>query len=286
MLISLTALNGLTLAALLFIISSGLALSFGLLRIVNLNHGAFYLTGGYIGVTVQRMTGSWYLAVIAGGVAMAILAFLEERYILSLDRVRGNPLVETLVTLGIAIILADLDLVFWTGEPVTLVIPQFLDQVIFVFGVYYSGYRIFVLGLAVFIALGLWLFLNKTKVGITIRAGIDDAEMVAAQGINIQRLYTLVFVLSGFLAGISGVIGGSFSMLGPGEDWRMLRFALIVVIIGGMGSFGGVIFGSLITALVFSFASVYLPSYSLFLIFVPVVIILAVRRRGLFGRES
>ena len=305
LLLVLTAFNGLTLAGLLFVVTSGLGLSFGLMRVVNLNHGAFYLTGGYIGLSVQRAltvlashtenrilavfasdVGRWILAVLAGGIAMAILAFLEERFLLRWKRVRGKSLVETLITLAVAIILADVGLVIWTGRPRSIAIPRVFNQLVSLFGVRYPGYRVLVLGVAVVVALLLWLLLQKTRVGITIRAGIDDSEMVAALGINVQRLFSFVFTLSGFLAGIAGVIGGSFSMLGPGEDWRMLQFALVVVIIGGMGSFGGVIVGSLLTAMVFSYASLYLPSLSLFLIFMPVALILAVRPRGLFGRES
>jgi branched-chain amino acid transport system permease protein len=293
-LLLLTTLNGITLSGLLFIVSSGLALSFGLMRVVNLNHGAFYLTGAYVGFTVQKVLvhavnndlASWVLAALAGGVAMAVLAFLEERFLLRLKRVRGNKLVETLLTLAIAIMLADIDLVIWGGDPQSMPLPRALLKPIFLFGSPYSRYRMFVFILAVFIAILLWLLLKKTRVGITIRAGIDDSEIVSTLGINVKRLFTLVFVLSGFLAGSAGVIGGGFAMLGPGEDWRMLQFALVIVIIGGMGSFGGVIIGSLLTAMVFSFASIYLPSFSLFLIFLPVAVILATRPQGLFGRKA
>lgn len=305
MLPALTLLNGLTLAGLLFIVTSGLGLSFGLMRVINLNHGAFYLMGGYIGLTVQKTLASlaactdnpvlvffsgditrWVLAVLAGGVAMAMLALLEERFLLKWKRVRGKSLVETLVTLAIAIMIADLNLVIWSGNPQSVAIPRALRSVTSVFGIRYPSYRLLVLGLGVILAIALWFLLQRTRVGITIRAGIDDSETVATLGINVERLFTLVFSLSGFLAGIAGVIGGSFAMLGPGEDWRMLQFSLVVVIIGGMGSFGGVIIGSLLTAIVFSYASIYFSSLSLFLIFMPVVLILALKPQGLFGRKQ
>ena len=305
MLPALTLLNGLTLAGLLFIVTSGLGLSFGLMRVINLNHGAFYLMGGYIGLTVQKTLASlaaytdnpvlvffsgditrWVLAVLAGGVAMAMLALLEERFLLKWKRVRGKSLVETLVTLAIAIMIADLNLVIWSGNPQSVPIPRALRSVTSLFGIRYPSYRLLVLGLGVILAIALWFLLQRTRVGITIRAGIDDSETVATLGINVERLFTLVFSLSGFLAGIAGVIGGSFAMLGPGEDWRMLQFSLVVVIIGGMGSFGGVIIGSLLTAIVFSYASIYLSSLSLFLIFMPVVLILALKPQGLFGRKQ
>jgi len=280
---SLAFLNGLTLAALVFIVTSGLTLSFGLMRIVNLNHGAFYLTGGYIGLSVLKATGNWVLSVLAGGLTIAVAAFFEERFLLK--RVREQSLVVTLMTLSIAIIIADLDLVIWGGNPRLVDIPQILNLPVHLLGVMYPGYRLFILILAIIIGIALWIFLKKTKVGITIRAGIDNSEMVAVLGINVEKVFTLVFVISGFLAGIAGVIGGSFSMVAPGQDWNMLTFALVAIIIGGMGSFAGSIIGSLITGLVFSYASAYIPQLSNFFIFLPVAVVIAVWRKGLFGKS-
>jgi len=282
-LLGLAFINGLTLAGLLFIVTSGLTLSFGLMRVPNLNHGAFYLTGGYIGLTVLRATGNWSLAVITGGLAMGAIALLEERFLL--QWIREQELVVTLVTLSIAIIMADLNLLIWGGNPQMIEIPDVLDVPIFLFGIAYSGYRIFVAGLAVIVGILLWLFLKKTKFGITIRAGIDDSTMVAVLGVNIERVFTLVFAISGLLGGIAGVLGGSFSMVAPGQDWNMLTLALVTLIIGGMGSLAGTVLGSIITGLVSSYASTYIPQLSNFFIFLPVAIILAVWKRGLLGRE-
>ena len=282
-LFSLTFLNGLTLAALIFIVTSGLALSFGLMRIVNLNHGSFYLTGGYIGLSVLTATGNWSLSILVAGLIIALLAFFEEQFLLK--RFREQSLSVTLITLSVAIIIADLDLVIWGGNPKLVGIPQIINSSVLLFGVMYPVYRLFILILAIIICIVLWILLKKTKVGITIRAGIDNSEMVAALGINVEKIFTYVFVLSGFLAGIAGVIGGSFSMVAPGQDWNMLTFALVTVIIGGMGSFAGSILGSLITGFTFSYASAYIPQLSTFFIFLPVAIIIAIRRRGLLGKE-
>jgi len=274
-LFTLAFLNGLTLGALLFLISSGLTLSFGLMRIVNLNHGAFYLTGGYIGLSVLKATGNWPLSVLAAGLIIALLAFFEEQFLLK--RFREQSLIVTLITLSIAIIIADLDLVIWGGKPQLLDVPEIINSPVSLFGVMYPGYRLFILILAIIICIALWFFLKKTKVGITIRAGIDNSEMV--------KIFTYVFVLSGFLAGIAGVIGGSFSMVAPGQDWSMLTFALVTIIIGGMGSFAGSVLGSLITGMTFSYASAYIPQLSNLFIFLPVAIIIATRGRGLLGKE-
>ncbi len=286
LILTMSLLNGLTLAALLFVTASGLTLSFGLMRVVNLTHGAFYLAGGYVGLSVLRASGNWVLAVMIGGLFMAALALIEERFLLRWAR--GNDLIETLISLSVAIMIGDLALVVWGGNPKTIAIPKALGGAVSIpiLDLIYPLYRIFMLGLAVLIICGLWLFLKKTNLGITIRAGVDNFEIVSALGINVRRLFTFVFGLAGFLAGIAGVIGGTFMMLGPGEDWRILLLTLIVIIIGGMGSLGGTIVGALITGLIYSYATAFIPEFSLFLLFLPVAIILSIRPQGLFGKEA
>jgi branched-chain amino acid transport system permease protein len=286
LLVTMSLLNGLTLAALLFITASGLTLSFSLMRVVNLTHGALYMAGGFIGMSVIKATGSWLMAVLAGGGAMAILALLEERFLLR--RARGNDLIETLISLSVAIIIGDLVLVIWGGYPKTIEIPAVLSGAWIIpgIGLPYPIFRIFMLGLAILIIIALWWFLMKTNMGITIRAGVDNFEMVSALGINVRKLFTIVFCLSGFLAGVAGVVGGTSMMLVVGEDWRILTLTLIVIIIGGMGSLGGTIVGALITGLVYSFATAFIPEFSLFILFLPVAIILSIRPHGLFGAKA
>ena len=284
-LIIMSLLNGLTLGALLFITASGLTLSFSLMRVVNLTHGAFYMAGGFIGLSVLKFSGSWLLAVFAGGVVMSALAFIEERFLLRWAR--GNDLIETLISLSVAIIVGDLVLVIWGGYPRTISIPEALNGAVSIplIDTIYPVYRIFMVGLALVIIGALWVFLKKTRLGVTIRAGVDNFEMVSALGINVRRLFSFVFTLSGFLAGVSGVVGGTFLMLVVGEDWRILTLTLIVIIIGGMGSLGGTILGALITGLIHSFSTAFIPQFSLFVLFLPVAIILSIRPRGLFGKE-
>ncbi len=284
-LILMSLLNGLTLGALLFITASGLTLSFSLMRVVNLTHGAFYMAGGFIGLSVLKFSGSWLLAVLAGGVVTAALAFIEERFLLRWAR--GNDLIETLISLSVAIIVGDLVLVIWGGYPRTISIPEALSGAVSIplIDTIYPVYRIFTVGLALVIIGALWVFLKKTRLGVTIRAGVDNFEMVSALGINVKRLFSFVFTLSGFLAGVSGVVGGTFLVLVVGEDWRILTLTLIVIIIGGMGSLGGTILGALITGLIHSFSTAFIPQFSLFVLFLPVAIVLSIRPRGLFGKE-
>ncbi|TGE39750.1 branched-chain amino acid ABC transporter permease [Desulfosporosinus fructosivorans] len=277
-----TFFNGLTLAALLFIMAIGLNLSFGLLRVVNLSHGAFYLFGGYIGLSVLKSTGHWWLGVLCGALVAGGIAAIEE--IFFLRRVRGKSTLETLITLSMAIIISDLIVVIWGGNPKMIAIPKALKGFVSLFTVNVPIYNLFLLTFACVIGLGLWLLINKTKMGMIIRAGVDNFEMVSALGINIRLVFTLVFSLAGFMAGMAGVIGGTFLMVAPGEDWRILTYTLLIIIIGGMGSFGGTIIGSIIIGLIFSFGSVYVPQFSLFLMFAPVALTLVIRPKGLFGR--
>lgn len=276
-------LNGLTQAAILFVLGSGLTLAFGLMRVVNLSHGAFYLLGGYIGYSVVRATGSWPLALLAGSAAIAFLGFVFERTMLS--RVRGD-LPQTLLTVALSMIIADLALAFWPRNAITLNVPQYLNPPITIAGITYPGFRYLLMILSVLIALALWVILYRTKLGMAVRAGVDDRETVSALGVNINRIYTLVFVLSALLVGLAGVLGGSYLQLSPGGDTTMLTYSLVVVILGGMGSLSGAFVSSLILGQIISFGTAYAPQYSYFLLFIPMALVLAIRPQGLLGRQQ
>ena len=277
-------LNGLTQASVLFVLGSGLTLAFGLMRVVNLSHGALYLLGGYIGYTVNGLTGSWVLAIIAAGLTIALLGFLFERGMLF--RVRGGDLPETLLTVALSMIIADLCLAIWGGHALSIESPAFTRTSITIFGITYPAFRYFLMLLSVLIAVALWLILFKTKIGAGVRAGVDDRETVSALGVNINLLYSLVFIISALLAGIAGVLGGTYLQLSPGSDTTILTYSLVVIILGGMGSLRGAVVSALILGQVISFGRAYLPQYSMFLIFVPMAITLAIRPQGLFGRTS
>ena len=276
-------LNGLTQASILFVLGSGLTLAFGLMRVVNLSHGAFYLLGGYIGYSIVKATENWPLALLAGGFSIALLGFVFERIMLS--RVRGGDLPETLLTVALSMIIADQALVYWAKSPLTLNVPSYLSPPIELLGVTYPGFRFIMMGVSIMIALSLWLILYKTKLGAAVRAGVDDRETVSALGVNISVIYTAVFVLSAFLGGIAGVLGGSYLQLSPGIDTTILTLSLVVIILGGMGSLGGAVISSLILGQIMSFGLAYAPQYSYFLIFIPMAIVLSIRPQGLFGRK-
>jgi len=277
-------LNVLTFAALLFIVASGFTLIFGLLRIVNLTHGALYLFGGYIGYTVASISGSFVLGILGAMAAVTVIGLVLDQALLRF--VRGFELREVLLTLGAALVLSDLALVLWGGDTFTVPAPEILRGAIQFGGVYYPKYRLFVLALGVAVFLALWLVLNRTRLGALIRAGVDDPEMVEAMGINIRRVFLVTFMLGAALAGLGGTVGGAFLTLYPTADSEILVFSLAVVIIGGRGSLAGAAVGSLLVGLLNSIGQVAFPELAYFVIFGPMALILAFRPLGLFGRTA
>jgi len=277
-------LNGVTYAGLLFLVGSGFTLIFGLMRIVNLAHGGTYLLGGYVGYSTLLATKSLWLALAAGAVSMAVFGFALERGLL--QRLRGYPMAELLLTMGIAFILGDVALAVWGGDPRAIRMPGILDQSSRLGPLIYPNSRLFILGVAVIVAILLWYLMGRTRVGAIIRAGVDDREMVSAMGININRVFTGVFILGAILAGLAGVLGGSFLTLAPGADSDILTFAIVVVIVGGLGSLPGAVVGSLVVGLIDNYAKAYFSDVAYFSLFAPMVLILLMRPQGLLGRNQ
>lgn len=279
-------LNGLTLAALYFLVAAGFSLIFGVLRVVNLAHGSLYLLGGYVGWTVADLTRSWLLGVATAAIATALVGGITQA--LLLRPIHGQELREALVTIGLSIIAADLMLAQWGGLTYEFSPPHMITGGIRIpwLGIGYPKYRLFVLGCAFLIGVSLWLLLSSTTLGITIRAAIDDRDMTALLGVNIQRLFALTFTFGAGLAGLAGVIGGSVLSISSGEDARYLLASLIVVIVGGMGSLGGTALASLLVALVEQYALALIPTYAAIVSFALMVVVLALRPQGLRGRAG
>jgi branched-chain amino acid transport system permease protein len=278
-----TTLNGLTLAALYFIVASGFTLVFGLMRNVNLAHGSLFLIGAYIGWIAGEYTGSWLLAVLAGFISAAIIGVLIQ--IIVFRRMQGEDLRQTLVTIGLSIVLADLMLWYFGGEIYTF------DPPAWIYGTTslpiiekFPTYRLIVLCISIVIGLGLWTVLTRTRIGMMIRAGVDDRGMLSASGVNVQRIFALTFALGAGLAGLAGVVGGTALSISPGEDTRYLLASLVVVIVGGMGSVPGAAIGALLIGLAEQFGQAYAPTYSVVFTFVIMIIALAFRPRGVLGK--
>jgi len=284
--------NGITLGALYFLVASGFTLIFGLMRNVNLAHGSLYMLGGYIGYETAAATGWWLLSFLAAFLVVGALGVLLQ--IVVFRRMEGQELKQTLVTIGISIVLADLMLWTWGGDFYTIETPMWLTGPVdlpLITGIsrrtgeyLYLSYplvRLVILVAAIAIGVGMWLVLNRTRIGMLVRAGVDDRDMLAATGVRIQRVFVVVFAFGAGLAGVAGVIGGTFQSIAPGEDIRFLLASLVVVIVGGMGSIPGAALGALLIGLAEQFGSVYAPTYAVVLTFLIMVGVLAFRPQGL-----
>jgi branched-chain amino acid transport system permease protein len=301
-----TLLNGLTAAALYFVVASGFTLIFGLMRVVNMAHGAFFLLGGYIALKIQRnMVGGggalglssaqvsfaqWVLPALAAIAIVAGAGLIMQQLFLRWNQ--GQDLRQALITIAISIILADQMLAHFGGVAEDITWPRTFDKFVnlHAYGIQYTLTRLVILIIGLLVGGGLWLWLKRTRTGMVIRAGVDDRDMVSAMGINIQLTFAIAFTVGSALAGLGGVIGGSFASLAPGVDANWLLNSLVVVIIGGMGSLGGAAIGALLLGLTTNFAAAYLPAdytyYSIIFTFVLLAIVLAVRPLGLFGRPA
>jgi branched-chain amino acid transport system permease protein len=247
-------LNSLALGGLLFLLAAGFSLIFGLMRIANLTHGALFMVGAYLGATLLKIVPSLWLAALLSGAAVAAFGGLLERFILR--KLGGNILGQVLVTLGIAYILADLCLVVWGGDPIPIPTPALLQQPLRVAGFMFPAYRLAVVVVALLAAIGLYFLIEKTRLGAMIRAGVDDMDMARAVGIPVSRLFTVVFCLGAGLAGAGGVIGGLV----------------------------GAFVGSFITGFVYTFGVALFPQLAYVVLFLPMIVVIAFRPRGLFGK--
>ena len=287
--------NGITLGGLYFLVASGFTLIFGLMRNVNLAHGSLYLFGGYVGYAVSASTGSWILAFIVAFILTALVGVLLQ--VLVFRRMEGQDLRQTMVTIGLSIVFADLMLWACGGDfyqiqtPTWLIGPIDLPLITAMKSsgepVYlrYPLVRLVIFLASVIIGIAMWLALNRTRIGMIIRAGVDDRDILAATGVRIQIVFVLVFALGAGLAGIAGVVGGTFQSLSPGEDIRFLLASLVVVIVGGMGSIPGAALGALVIGLAEQLGSVYIPTYAIVVTFLIMVLVLALRPQGLLARR-
>ncbi|MFN0153965.1 MAG: branched-chain amino acid ABC transporter permease [Gaiella sp.] len=311
-------LDSVTFAGALFIVASGFALIFGLMRTVNMAHGSFYLLGGYIAYEVQqRMTGQgfslqgsevstaeWLVPLVVAAICIAVVGIVVQQAFLRWNQ--GQELRQALITIAVSVIVADQIIAHFPrtvsgtqrfgGNAVDLTWPgwtgRFLD--LHIGGVSYSLARLVVLAIGVGVGVALWLWLYRTRTGMVIRAGVDDEKMTSALGINIQKTFLISFVVGSALAALGATVWASQSNITSGQDGQWLLNSLVVVIVGGMGSIFGAAAGALLFAFVANFGATYLPTtgtecctqYSSILTFVLIALVLAFRPRGLFGSSG
>jgi branched-chain amino acid transport system permease protein len=275
--------NGVSYGALLFLLASGLSLIFGVMRIVNLAHGSYFLLGGYVALTVIWTTGSWLLALPISTLAVAMLGLIMER--LFLRQLGVDPLRQVLLTVGFALLFQQAALDIWGGDSMDIKAPAALDWSVQIGKLFLPVYRLFMIVVAGAVGLTLWVVIERTRMGAIVRATVDDAEMARGVGIDTARVSMSIFALGAFLAALGGVIGGAFVGVYPGLDFEILPLSFAVVIIGGLGSLRGAVVGSLIVGLMDNFGKALFPEVAYFTLYAPMAIILAVRPTGLFGRE-
>ena len=275
------SLNSLALGGVLFLLSAGFSLIFGLMKIPNLAHGALFLLGSYFGVTLVLQHVNFALAAVIAALGVGIVGSAMERLVLR--ALAGNERGQVLVTLGFSYIIADVCLVVWGGDPLAIPPPPELRAPLFVAGFVFPAYRLAVFVFALIVAGLLYLLLERTRIGAMIRAGVDDMEMARGVGIRISNLFTAVFLLGAATAGLGGVVGAPILSAYPGLDLDMLPLALVVVVLGGVGQLMGALIGSVIVGFVYTFGTAMFPDLAYVILFLPMVLILVVRPQGLFG---
>jgi branched-chain amino acid transport system permease protein len=276
------SLNGLFSAALLFLIASGLTLSFGVMRIVNIAHGSFYMLGVYVAYTVTSRTQSLLLGVAVAVAVVAAVGYFMQRFFLR--RFPSHPLAQMMMTMGFALFFRDAALMIWGGDPFTLTTPAWLNGSMDAGGVVFPWYRLFVIAIAALVGVGLWVLNDKTLIGARVRATVDDPEMAAATGINVSRLSGGVFAAGAGLAAFGGVMGGPILGGYAGMDFDLLPLAFVVVIIGGMGSLKGALVGAIVVGMIDNYGKALVPELSYFTLFAPMILVLALKPTGLYGR--
>jgi branched-chain amino acid transport system permease protein len=276
------AVNSISYGGLLFLLSAGFSLIFGLMRIPNLMHGSFFMLGAYFGVTFLARGLNFWVAALLSAAAMAAIGALVERFLLR--RLAGQELAQVLLTLGLSFVVADACLMIWTGDPWQPATPSGLQGALQVSGLFFPIFRLAVVLVAVVIAVALWLLVDWTRLGAMIRAGVDDAPIARVVGIKVSQLFTLIFALGAGLAAFGGVMGSPILSVYPGLDAEMLPVALIVVILGGTGSLLGALVGSFVIGFLYNFGQAWFPDLAYVILFLPMVVVLALRPQGLFGK--
>lgn len=279
-------LNGLVSGMLLFIMASGLSLIFGQMNVINLSHGAYYLLGGYIGLSMVRQFNNFWLALILAPMAVAVVGVLIERFLLR--RLYGGErhLEQVLLTFGLALVASDLIQWYWGAYVESVPPPPLLAGSIPFLGIEFPIYRLALIGFGLALAAVLWLFLERTRIGAIVRAGVSDAQMVSGLGINIELVFAGVFAVGVALAAVAGVVGAPVRTLYPGLDFEILILTLVVVVVGGLGTLRGAFWGAMLIGMADTFGKALIPQFSLFLIFAVMAVVLLIRPSGLFGLEG
>jgi branched-chain amino acid transport system permease protein len=283
--VSVFFLHGLAYAGLLFLVSAGLTLVFGMMNVLNFAHAAMYMLGAYFSFTLLHVTGQFWLCLLVCPVLLFIIGAIVERFLLRRVHVFGH-LHELLLTFGLAYIITELVKWIWGNFPLAVNVGGFLGETTHVFGILYPVYRIFIFGCAVLVGTAMALILYKTRLGIILRAAVNDSEMVNALGFNVPLVFTGVFAFGAALSGLAGVIAGPLLTTYPGMAHEILIDAFVVIVVGGFGSLGGAVVASLLIGELQSFGVLLFPKLSLALVYLLMAAVLIVKPSGLFGEKQ
>ena len=278
--------TGLSLGMLYVLLALGLSIIFGLLTVVNFAHGAMYMWGAYVGVAVVALTGNFWLALVVTPLVMGAYGLVVERWLIRplYGRDINYPL---LLTFGLLFIMVEIVRIFWGTSDQPFSAPEILSMPVELFGIFYfPSYRLFVIAITVVICILLWIFLEKTSLGLIIRAGTRDSLMVRALGIDMNRIWWLVFAIGSALAGISGVLASPIRSVYPEMGHFMLVECFVVVVVGGMGSLKGAILSGIIIGQAIAITTLFYPQFADIVIFLVMAVVLLIRPSGLFGKAG
>lgn len=275
-------LTGVAYGMLYFMIAAGLTIILGVMNVVNLAHGAFFLLGTYLAFTFLSLQLNFWVALVLSVITIAILGVIVEKFLI--NKLYGKELEQVLLTFGLTFVIADTAKWIWGTEMQTIAEPALLNTSITVGEMVFPVFRLFVVFVGCSIAVVLWYLESKTRVGAIIRAGVDDREMVAALGINVRLVFTGVFAFGAAMAGLSGVLGGPLIGMYTGMDSDILVTSLIVVVIGGLGSWKGSFISAIMIGLIETLGKIWFPSFSMLIVFLLMVVVLIIRPQGLYGK--
>ncbi|MBO8169869.1 MAG: branched-chain amino acid ABC transporter permease [Thermoanaerobacteraceae bacterium] len=277
-------LNSISYGLLLFLLAAGLSLIFGLMGVINLAYGSFFMLGVYLSLAVIEQTGSFILALLGAATAVSLVSMVME--VCFIRKIYNRELDQVLLTFGFAYIFMDIVRWCWGGTPQSLPKPVMLQGSISILGAIFPVYRLAVIFVGILLALVLWLIVEKTRMGVIIKAGVDDKEMVSGLGINIRLYFTLIFALGAFLAAVGGVLGGPITGAYLGLDSEILVLALAVVVIGGLGTLKGAFLGSVLIGFMETFGNAFFPNYAMMTIYITMVAVLVLKPNGLLGKDE
>lgn len=276
---SVQLLNGLAFGLLLFLIAAGLSVTFGVMRVMNLTHGAIYGVGAYLGYSITERGFGFVVACLGALVVCFLIGAVQQSVLLW--PIRHDELAQVLLTVGLLLVVVDLSETIWGAIPLRVPPPGLFDDSIDIGGSAFPSYRLALIAIGAVLAVLLYLVLEKTPVGAIVRAGVDDGELVELHGIKLRRLFLMVFAAGTGLAGLAGVLGGPILGAYAGAGYDVLSLALVVVVVGGLGTIEGALVGAIFVGLVDSYGKALFPDLAAFTVYVPMILILAVRPQGL-----